>query len=61
MTPEELKRKLRKDGWVITEGGKHSQATNPSKPGVKISITRNQGQDIPTGTLGRIKKMAGWK
>ncbi|MCL2111314.1 MAG: type II toxin-antitoxin system HicA family toxin [Clostridiales bacterium] len=61
MRPEELKRELRKAGWVIVEGGKHTQATHPDRPGTKIMITRKQGEDIPKGTLNNILKAAGLK
>ena len=60
MTAEELKRKLRNAGWTIEEGTKHSQATHPAFPGVKIPIHRHKG-DIPTGTLHNILKAAGLK
>ena len=60
MTAKELKRKLTAEGWTITEGGNHSQATHPDKPGVKIPINRGSG-DIPTGTLDKILKAAGLK
>lgn len=60
MTPKELIKKLTAEGWTITEGAKHKQATHPDKPGVKIPITRGSG-DIPPGTLHRILKDAGLK
>ncbi|MDR1246919.1 MAG: type II toxin-antitoxin system HicA family toxin [Clostridiales Family XIII bacterium] len=55
MTAKELKRKLIAAGWVITEGGNHSLATHPCKPGVQVPIHRHAG-DIPTGTLHKIMK-----
>ena len=58
MTKKELEKKLRKAGWKITHGRAHDQATNPDKPGIKISIPRHAG-DIPNGTLKSIIKDAG--
>ncbi|MCL1872559.1 MAG: type II toxin-antitoxin system HicA family toxin [Clostridiales bacterium] len=60
MTAEELKRKLKVAGWVIEEGTRHSLASHPDRPGVKIPIHRHKG-DIPTGTLQSILKAAGLK
>ena len=40
MTAKELKRKLTDNGWVITQGARHEQATHPNKPGVKVSHTQ---------------------
>jgi predicted RNA binding protein YcfA (HicA-like mRNA interferase family) len=60
VTAKELKRKLIAAGWIITEGSKHTQASHPGKPGVKVSIHRHTG-DIPTGTLDNIRKVAGLK
>lgn len=60
MTIKELKRKLITEGWIITEGGNHSLATCPDKPGVKIPIPRHTS-DVPTGTLKNILKSAGLK
>jgi len=57
MTETELKRKLKKAGWTITHGKAHDQATNPQKPGMKISIPRHKG-DIPKGTANSILKDA---
>ena len=58
MTKRELERRLLKAGWVITHGKAHDQATNPQKPGIKISIARHKG-DIPKGTAMSILKDAG--
>jgi predicted RNA binding protein YcfA (HicA-like mRNA interferase family) len=57
MTKRELEQKLRKAGWIITNGKAHDQATNPQKPGVKIPIPRHTG-DIPKGTVKAILKDA---
>ena len=60
MTAKEVKRKLIAVGWTITEGGNHSLATHPDKPGIKVPIHRHTG-DIPTGTLNNILKVTGLK
>jgi len=60
LTAKELKRKLKAAGWKLTEGGSHTIAIHPNKPGVQIPITRGSGE-IPTGTLHQILKDAGLK
>ena len=60
MTAKELKRKLRAEGWEITQGGNHELATHPDKPGIKVPLHRHTG-DIPIGTLDRILKETGLK
>jgi len=60
MKPKEVKRLLIAKGWIITEGSKHTQATHPGKPGIKIPINRGSN-DIPKGTLDNILKAAGLK
>jgi len=57
MTKRELVQKLLKAGWIITHGKAHDLATNPQKPGIKISIPRHTG-DIPKGTVQSILKDA---
>ena len=60
MTAKELKRMLIANGWIISQGTKHEQATHPDKPDTLIPIHRHTG-DIPTGTLHKILKDAGLK
>jgi len=60
VTAKELKRKLKANGWILTQGTRHEQATHPNKPEVKIFIHRHTG-DIPTGTLSKILKDADLK
>lgn len=61
MTEREIKRILKEAGWKITEGSRHSLATdNPKHPGKKIPIPRHKG-DIPKGTADAILKEAGLK
>ena len=58
MTKRELEKILKENGWVITHGKAHDQATNPEKSGIKIPIPRHKG-DIPKGTANSILKAAG--
>ena len=58
MKRSELVRKLKKDGWVITPGGKHGMAKHPTKPG-KIPIPH--GSTIKEATAKGILKDAGIK
>ena len=60
MTTKEPKRQLKADGWTISQGANHEQATHPNKPGVKVPIPRHTG-DIPAGTLNSILKSTGLK
>jgi len=56
MKRSELVRKLRKDGWIITPGGKHGMALHPTKPG-KIPVPN--GSNIKDTTAKGILKDAG--
>jgi len=56
MKRSELVRKLRKDGWIITHGGKHSLANHPTKRG-KIPIPN--GNTIKDTTAKGIMRSAG--
>jgi len=60
MTKRELEKILKSNGWEITHGKAHDQATHPEKPGIKIPIPRHKG-DIPKGTANNILKAAGLK
>ena len=61
MTPQELKRLLRKNGWEFREGTRHTLAIHPDKPGIQIPIPRHKSKDIPAGTLNNILMAAGLK
>lgn len=60
MTPKEIKKKARAEGWIIEQGRRHELATHPNKPGMQVAIPRHAG-DIPTGTLNKILKDLGLK
>jgi len=58
LTEFEVKKILRKNGWVITEGKKHSMAKNElSFPGIKIPIPRHKG-DLNPDTVDSILRSA---
>ena len=38
MNKRELVKLLKQNGWVITPGSRHDLATNPGKPGIKLTI-----------------------
>ena len=56
-TAAEVRRAFRNDGWIIRQGGGHTHA---EKGGLKVSIPRHGGKDIPPGTMGGIIVQAGW-
>ena len=60
MTKSELEKMLKSNGWEISHGKAHDQATHSDKPGIKIPIPRHKG-DIPKGTVNSILKDAGLK
>jgi predicted RNA binding protein YcfA (HicA-like mRNA interferase family) len=60
MTPREIVKKLREDGWTLKRKGPgdHVQFVHPAKPG---KVTVDMGvRLIPTGTLQSIVRQAGW-
>eukprot|EP01032_Pedospumella_encystans_P004276 gene4276-5062_t len=60
LTPREVDRRLRAEGWSIKRKGPgdHVQYAHPQKPG---KVTLDTGvREIPTGTLRSIFKQAGW-
>jgi predicted RNA binding protein YcfA (HicA-like mRNA interferase family) len=61
MTPREVEKMLRKDGWSIKRKGPgdHVQWSHPTKPG-KVTIDTGV-REIPTGTLKSVFNQAGWE
>jgi predicted RNA binding protein YcfA (HicA-like mRNA interferase family) len=60
MSPKDVVRRLRKDGWQIKRRGPgdHVQFAHPSKPG---KVTVDMGvREFPLGTLRSIFRQAGW-
>lgn len=60
MTPREVQKMLRDDGWTIKRHGPgdHVQWVHPTKRG-KVTVDTGV-REIPTGTLKSIFKGAGW-
>lgn len=61
MTPREVIKKLKEDGWYELPGKStgHKHFKHPTKPG-KVTVPVHPG-DILKGTLKRIEKQAGIK
>lgn len=61
MRVSEMKRKLRKAGcYKIREGRSHEIWYSPTT-GEEFPVSRHDGEELPTGTAGSIKKAAGLK
>ena len=59
MTYGELKKILRKSGcYIHHHGSRHEIWENP-KTGKQFPVGRHDSKEVPTGTLGSIKKAAG--
>ncbi|MDL2314022.1 type II toxin-antitoxin system HicA family toxin [Desulfovibrio sp. OttesenSCG-928-C14] len=58
MKRDELIRILKENGWVFTEGKKHTKGVGPD--GRTTRIWRHS-KDIPVGTLAEIEKQTGVK
>ena len=56
----EFYRKIEADGWYIKSTGKHKKYVHPTKPGF-ITVGKHKSQEVPTGTLDSMKKIAGLK
>jgi predicted RNA binding protein YcfA (HicA-like mRNA interferase family) len=57
MQRTELERRLKRGGWKIISGGKHSMAVHPDRPGEKIPVPN--GSQINDYTAKGILKSAG--
>ena len=56
-TLADVLRAFHNDGWIITEGSKHTQAR---KDDSMVPIPRHRGRDISPNTMGTIIMQAGW-
>ena len=56
----ELFKILEKDGWQIERTKKHHIYTHPTKQG-KIPVGKHASEEVRTGTLNAILKLAGLK
>jgi predicted RNA binding protein YcfA (HicA-like mRNA interferase family) len=53
-------RMLRADGWQLDrQVGSHRQFRHPTKPGT-VTVAGALGSEIRPGTLGSIRRQAGW-
>jgi len=60
MNSKQVIKQLEADGWYLARvKGSHHQFKHPSRPG--LVTVKHPDSDIPAGTLGSIKKQAGWK
>lgn len=60
MNSKQVIKQLEADGWqLVRVKGSHHQFKHPAKPGW-VTVKHPDG-DIPKGTLGSIKRQAGWK
>jgi predicted RNA binding protein YcfA (HicA-like mRNA interferase family) len=57
----ELQRKLEKANWYIDRTKKHHIYVNDDKPGIEIPVGKHKSEEVPTGTLNKILKLAGLK
>lgn len=61
MKVREILRLLRQDGWyLVPSRGGHRQLKHATKPG-RVTVSGNEGDDLPPGTLNSILKQAGLK
>ncbi|MBN9022640.1 MAG: type II toxin-antitoxin system HicA family toxin [Rhizobiales bacterium] len=60
MTPKEIVRRLRSDGWQVKRRGPgdHVQFAHPHRPG-KVTVDMG-AREFPPGTLRSIFRQAGW-
>jgi predicted RNA binding protein YcfA (HicA-like mRNA interferase family) len=57
----EFTRELLDDGWSLeSQKGSHQQWKHPTKIG-KVTVAGHPNDDIPKGTLRKMKKQAGFK
>jgi len=60
MKVKEVLDRLSSEGWVLVRtAGSHRQFQNPTKVGT-VTVSGKPSLDIPPGTLGSIKRQAGW-
>ncbi len=60
MTAKEVIKRLESEGWYLDRtAGDHRQFKHPTKAGL-VTVSGQLGKDIHKGTLGNIKRQAGW-
>lgn len=59
MNSKQVIKQLEAEGWqLVRVKGSHHQFKHPTRPGL-VTVKHPDG-DNPTGTLGSIKRQAGW-
>jgi predicted RNA binding protein YcfA (HicA-like mRNA interferase family) len=54
-------KQLERDGWRLDrQVGGHRQYRHPERPGT-VTVPGNLGDDLAPGTLGSIRRQAGWR
>lgn len=52
---------LEAEGWaLVSTEGSHRQFKHPTKTG-RVTVSGNLGDDMPKGTLGSVRRQAGFK
>ena len=54
-----IKRRLERDGWENTGGGRHDKFKHPERPGEVIVVPRHR--EVSPGVAEDIAKKAGWQ
>ena len=61
MKYRDFTRRLKDEEWALkSQEGSHQQWVHPTKPN-KVTVAGHPNDDIPLGTLRRMKKQAGLK
>ncbi|MCI6752925.1 MAG: type II toxin-antitoxin system HicA family toxin [Selenomonas bovis] len=62
MTPKEMERMVKQDGWVLDHiRGSHHQYRHPTKPGIVTIPFHDKPKDLAKKTVSSILKQAGLK
>ncbi len=54
-----IAQRLKREGWLLKEGGEHSLYSHPDKLGVRIVLPRHR--EVTANVARSIAKLAGWK
>ena len=61
MTARQVIKRLQAEGWYeVAQESSHKQFKHDEKPG-RVTVPMHGSKDIPKGTLGSIKRQAGWR
>ena len=60
MTAKDVVKRLLEEGWYeVRQEGSHKHFAHDEKPGI-VTVQAHGNKDIPKGTLGSIRRQAGW-